>query len=45
MDGDRVLAYALAHAGLSASWAMDDGSDPSYRLKCIEVLSPLLAVG
>jgi len=42
LDLDRVLAYALAHAGLSASWDIDDGFDPAYRLKCIEVLTPLV---
>ncbi len=39
----RVLAYALAHAGLGASWDIDDGLDPRYRFKCIEVLKPLVA--
>jgi len=42
LDLDRVLAYSLAHAGLSASWDIDDGFDPAYRLKCIEVLTPLV---
>jgi streptomycin 6-kinase len=42
LNRDRILAYSLAHAGLSASWDMDDGFDPGYRLKCIEVLSPLV---
>jgi streptomycin 6-kinase len=42
LDLDRVLTYALAHAGLSASWDIDDGFDPAYRLKCIEVLTPLV---
>jgi streptomycin 6-kinase len=42
LNADRILAYALAHAGLSASWDLDDGFDPGYRLKCIEVLTPLV---
>jgi streptomycin 6-kinase len=44
LDLDRVLAYSLAHAGLSASWDIDDGFDPAYRLKCIEVLTPLVDI-
>jgi streptomycin 6-kinase len=44
MDCHRVLAFALAHAGLAASWDFDDGSDPDYRLKCVEVLAPLVAM-
>jgi streptomycin 6-kinase len=42
LDLDRVFAYALAHAGLAASWDIDDGFDPGYRLKCIEVLKPFV---
>jgi streptomycin 6-kinase len=42
LDVQRVLAFALAHAGLSASWDMDDGLDPTYRLRCAEVLSELV---
>jgi streptomycin 6-kinase len=44
MAVDRVLAFALAHAGLAASWHLDDGRDPAYRLKCVEVLAPLVPV-
>jgi streptomycin 6-kinase len=39
LDEHRILAYALAHAGLAASWSIDDGDDPTYRLTCAEVLS------
>jgi streptomycin 6-kinase len=42
LDAQRVLAFALAHAGLSASWAMEDGIDPTYGLRCAEVLSELV---
>jgi streptomycin 6-kinase len=38
LDMQRVLAFAYAHAGLSASWDIEDGSDPEYRLRCAEVL-------
>jgi streptomycin 6-kinase len=38
LDVRRVLAFAHAHAGLSASWDLDDGYDPEYRLRCAEVL-------
>jgi streptomycin 6-kinase len=40
----RVLGFAFAHAGLSASWSMDDGDDPSYRLMCADVLEPLVVM-
>jgi streptomycin 6-kinase len=42
LDVARVLGFALAHAGLAASWAMSDGHDPSFRLRCAEVLDPLV---
>lgn len=42
LDVERVLAFSLAQAGLSASWDMDDGFDSRYRLKCVELLSPLV---
>jgi streptomycin 6-kinase len=42
LDVRRVLAFALAHAGLSASWDLDDGLDPTYRLRCAEVLNELV---
>jgi len=38
LDVDRILAFAFAHAGLAASWDMQDGGDPTYRLRCAEVL-------
>jgi hypothetical protein len=41
LDIARTLAFSFAHAGLAASWDIDDGYDPAYRLKCIEVLGPL----
>jgi streptomycin 6-kinase len=44
MDLHRILAFALAHAGLAASWHLDHGSDPAYRLTCVEVLAPLLTI-
>jgi streptomycin 6-kinase len=42
LDPRRVLGFALAHAGLSASWSLDDGGDPSYRLTCAALLDPLV---
>src|SRR5262249_36779260 len=37
-DVERVLSFGFAHAGLAASWHMEDGGDPTYRLRCAEVL-------
>ncbi len=43
LDLPRVLDFALAHAGLAASWSIEDGRDPSYCLKCAEILdAPVL---
>ena len=42
LNVQRVLGFALAHAGLSAAWSLEDGGDASYRLKCAEVLDPLV---
>ena len=39
LDARRVLSFALAHAGLSASWDIEDGEDPGYSLACVDVLS------
>jgi streptomycin 6-kinase len=43
LEPRRVLGFAFAHAGLAASWSMEDGSDPSYRLWCASILEPLVA--
>jgi streptomycin 6-kinase len=43
LDIERVLGFALAHAGLAASWSMTEGCDPSYRLRCAEILGQLVA--
>lgn len=42
LDRRRVLAYAVAHAGLSAVWSNDDGSDPRHWLLCVELFATLL---
>lgn len=42
-DPGRTLRFAFAHAGLSASWDIGDGLDPSFRLKCAETLAPLVS--
>jgi streptomycin 6-kinase len=41
LDPDRVLAYALAHAGLAASWDIDDGLDPWF-FRCLEILASMV---
>jgi streptomycin 6-kinase len=38
LDAERILAFALAHAGLAASWDMEDGLDPTFPLRSAEVL-------
>ncbi len=38
----RVLAFAFAHAGLSAAWDMEDGLDPAFSLGCTRILASLL---
>jgi streptomycin 6-kinase len=43
LDVQRVLGFALAHAGLSAAWSLEDGRDAGYRLTCAEVLDRLVA--
>jgi streptomycin 6-kinase len=43
LDRRRVLGFALSHAGLSASWSLEDRSDPSYRLDCAAILAPLVS--
>ena len=41
LEPQRVLDFGFAHAGLSASWDLEDGLDPSYSLRCAELLSAL----
>lgn len=36
----RILAFAFAYAGLSASWMLEAGDDPSYALKIAEIVEP-----
>jgi streptomycin 6-kinase len=38
----RILAFAFAHAGLSAAWDMDDSLDPGFGLTCAELLEHLV---
>ena len=38
----RVLGFALAHAGLSAAWSLEDGWDPTFRLQCAAILDRLV---
>jgi streptomycin 6-kinase len=42
LDVARVLGFGFAHAGLAASWAIEDGRDPSFRLACAACIAPLL---
>jgi streptomycin 6-kinase len=42
LDVGRILQFALAHAGLSAAWLLEDGLDASYRLRCADVLDRLV---
>lgn len=42
LNRQRVLRFALAHAGLSAAWSLEDGRDPTFRLECAAVLDPLV---
>jgi streptomycin 6-kinase len=42
LDPLRVLGFALAHAGLSAAWSLEDGRDPTFRLRCAAVLDLLV---
>jgi streptomycin 6-kinase len=42
LDRNRVLAFAFAHAGLAASWDIDEGASPEYRLKCADILAPFV---
>jgi streptomycin 6-kinase len=42
LDAARILAFALAHAGLSATWSIEDGEDPGFRLACADILDPLV---
>jgi streptomycin 6-kinase len=42
LDPRRVLGFALAYAGLSAAWSLEDGRDPTFRLQCAAVLDLLV---
>ena len=42
LDAPRILKFALAHAGLSLSWDIEDGEVPNYSLECAELLSSLV---
>ena len=43
LDPDRILRFALAHAGLSAAWDMEDGENPSFSLTCAAHLAEIAA--
>ncbi|MBI5513181.1 MAG: 3'-kinase [Deltaproteobacteria bacterium] len=44
LDPPRLLAFGLAHAGLSACWSEMDGEDPTHALRCAECLAGLVRV-
>lgn len=41
-DKQRILEFAFAHGGLSASWHIDDGEDPSDRLNITQLLKGMI---
>jgi streptomycin 6-kinase len=43
LDGDRLLRWTLAHAGVSAAWCMQDNVDPAPALRIAELARNLLA--
>jgi streptomycin 6-kinase len=38
---ERVLAFALAHAGLAICWSLEDGTDPAHWRACTALLEGL----
>jgi streptomycin 6-kinase len=42
LASERILAFALAHAGVASAWALHDGNDASHWLGCVEVLEPMV---
>ncbi|BCA53713.1 aminoglycoside O-phosphotransferase APH(6)-Id [Nitrospira sp. KM1] len=42
VDKSRVLQFAYAHGGLSASWHLDDGENPQWRLRMTSLIETLL---
>lgn len=43
LDYHRLLQWILAYAGLSASWHLEEGSNPDLAIKIAELSSSLLA--
>ena len=33
LDAQRLMDWAYVHCLISASWALQDGTDPGFRLK------------
>jgi len=42
LDMRRLLRFGFAHACLSASWALEEGRDPAFRLTCAELIEKML---
>jgi streptomycin 6-kinase len=42
LDVRRIQAFAMAHAGLAASWDREDGRDATYRIRCAEVFAKVV---
>lgn len=42
VDRSRILQFAYAHGGLSASWHIDDGESPQWRLHMTSLIETLL---
>lgn len=42
IDKLRILKFAYAHGGLSASWQLDDGENPQRRIRITSIIETLL---
>jgi streptomycin 6-kinase len=42
VDSQRMLGFALAHAGLAVCWSIMDGTDPGHWRACTALLAPLV---
>ncbi len=42
LEPQRVLQFALAHAGLSAAWSLMDGDDPHWSFACARIFQAVV---
>ena len=42
LPGARILNWAYVHSCISAAWAIEDGDDPTYRLRVAERIGEAL---